>query len=295
MLNSEIAERLSTTFECFFKHSIKHFVEDPLEHEDKIQCIFSLQEALELLLKFYIVEKMGYRFIIEDSQADKPEDELQSLLDQGKLKTIGFGKALSLLKNSDECPIFEDDFDLIKDFQEARNQIAHMGYKTFPNTLLNGIFRLITSVFSDLEYLDHGDGPDLFNALKFKLGDDLYRQFTSNKELREAAEDKADDVTDDVHHCLECGARTVLDDNEPYGYYKCILCGYKIGKYYASIIKCPSCETNNLYFDTLNISPSNDVNGHCSCCGATVVVSQCKECGDYYVYGLGKCSCDMED
>ena len=294
MLNSEISERLSTTFECFFKHSIKHFVQEPLENEDKIQCIFSLQEALELLLKFYIVEKMGYRSIIEDSQAGKPESELQSLLDQGKLKTIGFGKALSLLKNSGECPIFEDDFDLIKDFQEARNQIAHMGYKTFPNTLLNGIFRLITSVFSDLEYLDHGDGPDLFNALKFKLGNDLYYQFTSNKELREAAEDKADDVTDDVHHCLECEARTVLDDNVPYGYYKCILCGYKIGKQYASIIKCPQCETNNLYFDTLNISPSNDVNGHCPCCGATFTVSQCKECRAYYVSGCSSCSCDFE-
>ena len=294
MLDNEISGRLSTTFECFFKHSVMHFVKEPLENEDKIQCVFSLQEALELLLKFYIVKKRGYRSIIEDCHAGKTENELQSLLDQGKLKTIGFGKALSLLKNSGECPIFEDDFDLIKDFQEARNQIAHMGYKTFPNTLLNGIFRLVTSVFSDLEYLDYGEAPDLFNALKFKLGNHLYCRFTSNKELREAAEDKADDITDEVHHCLECGARTVLEDNDPYGYYKCILCGYKIGKLYASIIKCPSCETNNLYFDTLNISPSNDVNGHCTYCGANFIVSKCKDCGDYYVPDCSTCSCNLE-
>lgn len=159
---------------------------------------------------------------------------------------------------------------------------------------MNGIFRLITSVFSDLEYLDHGDDLDLFNALKAKLGDDLYRRFTSNKELREAAEDKADDITDDVHYCLECEARTVLEDDDIDGYYKCILCGYKVGKQYASIIKCPSYETNNLYFDTLNISPSNDVNGHCPCCGATFIVSQCKECGDYYVPDCGRCLCDLE-
>ena len=76
MLDNEISGRLATTFECFFKHSIKHFIEEPLEYEDKIQCIFSLQEALELLLKFYIVTKMGYRSIIEDCQAEKTENEL---------------------------------------------------------------------------------------------------------------------------------------------------------------------------------------------------------------------------
>ena len=57
MLKEKILERIRTTFICFFRNTIYHYTQDPLTLDDKILCVFCMQQSLELLLKYAIVEE----------------------------------------------------------------------------------------------------------------------------------------------------------------------------------------------------------------------------------------------
>lgn len=292
MVKEEILTRLKNNFMCFFKQSIKHYVVTNRQFDDDVLAVFSLQQALEIMLKIYFVEKIGYTSILQDKFREKKESELINLLNSGNLKTIGYGDLLKKLKTESFCPLTPEDYDLIESFQIARNQIAHMGLDVVPEKLLDGILQLVTSVFTDLEYKDRINPSfegELVNVLKLMLGNDLYNDFIHNTKLRTYSCKKAKEISQsEVHYCLECDAEAVIEE----GYnYKCLLCGYSVSKNCATIIKCPECDSNNMYIDILNTSPVNDGGGHCPACTATMIVSQCGVCGEYFVPDCYSCSC----
>ena len=294
MLKEKILERIRTTFICFFRNTIYHYTQDPLTLDDKILCVFCMQQSLELLLKYAIVEEDGYEKIIYKNDIKKSESELISMLNEGELRTKGYGELLNDVKEGGYFSLSSSDYLVISEFQKARNQIAHMGFEFISDDLLNGIVQILVSVFTDLEYkerLSQVNEEDMVNVLRLMLGNNLYFRLINKQELRDEAEKKVKKLTDNPYYCMECESKSVYIDNSNTEAYKCILYGFRVGTAYAATIKCPVCESNSMYFDTLNISPSNDVNGHCISCGANLSISQCDECGDYYVADLGSCSC----
>lgn len=292
MIKDEILARLKTNFKIFFRQSIKHYVKIERQNEDEVLAIFSLQQALELLLKIYYVEENGYKSILCERDRSLDETEQLRLLHSGDLKTLGYSKILGNLRNSRYCPLSESDYSMIENFQKARNQIAHLGLEMVSNDLLEGVLQLVTSVFTDLEYKDRVSYPfegELVNVLKLMLGKELYRDFINNTKLREYARKKAENtINGEIHYCIECEEKTVIDEGH---FYKCMLCGFSVSKDCATIIKCPVCGANDMYVDILNTTPTNEGGGRCLKCHALLSVLQCDECEDYYVVDCGSCFC----
>lgn len=291
-LSQILHDNISCTFIAFFRDGITHFLKSETSLDDKILCVFSLQEAMELLVKLYFLEERGYVSILIKKHKTNTEEQNLQLFQNQDLKTLGYGELLEDLKSENDCPLSTDDFDLLEEFQKARNQIAHIGFKYISDELVSSAIDLIISVFSDLKYderIRNNESEELRNILKELLGDDLFYDFTNKVRVRTRIENKLKTKFTETHYCLDCECNTVINRNFRY---KCLLCGYQVSSYLVEPILCPDCDTKSLYIDKLNTSPDNDSKGYCPCCSAELYVSQCKTCKQYYVIDVQKCKCN---
>lgn len=281
-LEQEIKQRLRKSFKSFFSHSIEHLTKIEPDYNDYLQGIFSLQESLEIMVKYYLTDLHGYKIIITEKQRSNDDKTNKDLLDSNSLRTLSYGELIKILNEKDE-PFSKEEKELISLFQETRNQIAHMGYEDIPKSVINKTITLIVKVFSNLDFkecIENSDGEGMINLLKDLLGTDLYQQLLWKTDIIKQTEDYVSANYNNIHFCLECENKTVIETGEDA--LRCLLCGYQTESYYATVIDCPNCDSRNLYLDVLNTTQTNHTNGHCSCCGIDLEITKCEDCGNFY-------------
>ena len=181
---------IKRTAKSFFKHAICHYAKKDRTYDDEIQCICSLQGTLELILKYFFIEQKG----------------LESLFIKNSEKTRNFGDLLKEAKKDNLLNIQQKDFDLIKGFQDCRNQICHFGLPEIPHDLMNKIIELIINVFSELEYKEtlYSQNEEMTNLLKEILGTDLYEKFVYQTDFKESSITRINQQNKATSICLEC-------------------------------------------------------------------------------------------
>ena len=293
-LEKKVFTLLQTNFNSFFKHAIDHFTSEDNEF-NRTMYIFSIQTALEVLVKLYVLNEYGVLVLLDFEQSHeinyKPKSELDllSMLDKMKLKTREFNELKKIILN--DVKFYNSDKELISEFQKLRNQVAHMGINSIDNAFIYKTNLFVTRVFNKLDFKDRiSKNYDLENTLEKILGKNLFKEYLDKTSIINETEKYVVETYDknDICYCLECGHKTAIYDASLENI-KCYLCGYKINTYYVNVLDCPDCNCKSFYFDVLNTTSINNPDGHCSCCGAHYSVSKCDICGDFYIPNLVKC------
>lgn len=280
-IENEIKDRIRTTFKSFFMHTIEHLTKSDPDFNDYLQVVFSLQESLELMVKYFLIETYGYRNVINKKQCTCSDEQNENLLNSNQLKTKNYSDLLEILETK-EALFDSEENELIRLFQQIRNQIVHMGVKIIDKTIINKTITLIVKVFSNLDYkemIENQSGAKMENLLKNMIGEDLYNKLLERTDIINQTSKYALSNYACVHYCLECENETVIETEDGL---QCLLCGYKTESYFSTVIICPNCDTDNLYVDALNTTESNNTNGHCACCGSNLEVSRCENCGNFF-------------
>lgn len=295
-LTNQIISLLRKDFRYFFRHAIEHLVQEDTGF-NQTMYVFSIQQALELLVKIYVANHYGVLVVLDFEQThdvrlrEKSEQELLNLLNNNKLKTRDYNKLLEIFKT--DADLNKQEKTILSRFQQMRNQIVHMGINSFSSSIASEVNRLVASIFNKLEFKEQvGDKADMDNTLLQLLGEDLFKKYLSTTSIANDTETFISNNYDSksIYCCLECLHKTVVYDSYA-GEYRCYLCGYQLHDDYVGVLQCPECSSNNFYFDTLNISETNPLDGSCPVCGAHFEVAKCGECGDFYFPCISKCSC----
>lgn len=295
-LEKKVFQLLKNNFNSFFKHAIEHLTSEDNEY-NRTMYVFSIQAALESLVKLYVLYQYGIFDIIDQKQIHekdgrlKSQEKLLDMLDKEELKTKGY----NVLKDKifKICNFTNTDKDLISKFQQLRNQIAHMGIGSFDINIVNTVNFLIAKVFNELDFKEKiSENYEMENTLKKILGNDLFTKYIEMTSIIQETEKYVVDNNDEhsICYCLECGNKTsVYDINS--GDIKCYLCGYKVNTYYADVMQCPNCFRKSLYYDVLNTTADNNTEGNCPCCGSHFTIARCDFCEQFYIPDVTKCYC----
>ena len=296
-LEKKVFQLLKNNFNSFFKHAIEHLTSEDNEY-NRTMYVFSIQAALETLVKIYVLFQYGVLVILDFDQSHeinyrpKAQDYLLDLLNKKKLKTREYNELKQIILNDLNFSYSEKN--LIAEFQKLRNQIAHMGADSIESEFINKVNFLIARVFNDLDFKETiSENYEMENTLKKILGYDLFTKYIEMTSIIQETEKYVAENNDEhsICYCLECGNKTsVYDINS--GDIKCYLCGYKVNTYYADVMECPDCFCKSFYYDVLNTTSENNPGGNCPCCGAHYAVAKCDICGEFYIPHLTKCYCN---
>lgn len=297
-LTKQISILLKNSFQYFFKHAIDHLLQESTDY-NKTMFVFSVQQALELLVKLYLINYHGVLSILDDKQIYdstkvlRSEDELLDLLRKQNLRTKNYNE---LLKNIEkDSNLTNSEKKLLKSFQLKRNQIVHMGLDSFSTSITSEVNLLIASIFNKLEYKENTtQNNDMENTLQKLLGTKLFDEYLTKTTIIKDTEKfiNINYEPKDICYCLECGHETSIYEWEEF---RCYLCGYKMQDYYVGIMKCPNCFRRAFYYDKLNTTKENDTIGNCSVCDSSFTVSKCKKCNDFFIPDVTECSCNKKN
>lgn len=295
-LEKKVFILLRNNFNSFFKHAIEHLISEDNEY-NRTMYIFSIQSALEILVKIYVLFQYGVLVILDFAQSHevnykpKTQEYLLDLLNKKKLKTREYNELKQIIL--DDLDFTESDKNLISDFQKLRNQIAHMGTDSIESDFINKVNFLIARVFNALGFKEKiSDNYDMENTLEKVLGKDLFCKYINKTDIIKETEKYVADNTEEenIFYCLECGNKTTVYDPSC-GDLKCYLCGYKVNTYYADVMQCPNCFRKSLYYDVLNTTADNNTEGNCPCCGSHFTIARCDFCEQFYIPDVTKCYC----
>ena len=295
-LEKKVFLLLRNNFNSFFRHAVEHLTSEDNEY-NRTMYVFSIQAALETLVKIYVLFQYGVLVILDFAQSHevnykpKTQEYLLDLLNKKKLKTREYNELKQIIL--DDLDFTESDKNLISDFQKLRNQIAHMGTDSIESDFINKVNFLIARVFNDLDFKESiSENYEMENTLEKILGKDLFSKYIRKSNIIYETEKYVTDNNDEhnICYCLECGNKTSIYDSYS-GDIKCYLCGYKVNKYYADVMECPNCFRKSLYFDVLNTTCDNSTTGNCPCCGSSFSIARCGICEGFYIPDVTKCCC----
>lgn len=78
---------LEKNFIHYFTHGIEHLVNENQTESNILQVIVNIQASLEILSKLHVLNRFGWKGIIDNKFHNKSEFELEILIQEGKLKT----------------------------------------------------------------------------------------------------------------------------------------------------------------------------------------------------------------
>ena len=295
-LEKKVFKLLKNNFNSFFKHAIEHLTSEDNEY-NRTMYIFSIQAALETLVKIYVLFQYGVLVILDFEQSHeinyrpKAQDYLLDLLNKKKLKTREYNELKQIILK--DLYFSDNEKNLIAEFQKLRNQIAHMGVDSVEPEFVNKVNCLIARVFNDLDFKETiSENYEMENTLEKILGKDLFSKYIRKSNIINETEKYVADNNDEhnIYYCLECGNKTSIYNSKS-GDIKCYLCGYKVNTYYADVMECPNCFRKSLYFDVLNTTSENDTDGNCPCCGASFTIARCGICEGFYIPDVTRCFC----
>jgi hypothetical protein len=277
-VDEQLTFRLKKTFKLYIRSALENALSEAPTESNVLQTIINMQAALELIGKFFVLQREGWKGIITSKFHDKSEAELLSLIQRGDIQTTPYWKSKEFFSNA--IYLNADDKELLNKFQNHRNQVMHLGMSTSPNEILNESIWFMVRIINQLEWQDTLPMQDqyLANSLKSLLGNSLYQRLLKNSCYIDESIDRAYEVyPDDMKHCLQCANESwaLTDDLDRV----CFVCGYRGDQDAFGFADCPLCEAKGeVVFDALNIGHNEYIRGKCCSCREFVNVSKCKTC-----------------
>jgi hypothetical protein len=282
-----LRERLESTFKVYLNHTLEHALKKELSEGDILQIIINAQAALELLSKLYILNNKGWRGIVDKKLHLEPADKVAKAIKSGSARTNQYEEIKkSVLRFID---LTDDDVELLKKFQDYRNQAMHLGIVGPSLEIASLAITLVVRIFHRLEWqrsLRHIDAY-MANSMQAILGYSLYQKLMKTPVYLAEAMDMAYGVgLGDVKCCIECGNESWAETDDRF--LTCFTCGYKGPVDAYAFIDCPKCKrVGALVYDPLNIQENRSLNGKCCSCKEFTEVSYCNECESVFPTDLG--------
>ena len=284
LIEQQLSDRLTATFKQYIRHAIKHALNEKESENDILQVIVNLQASLELLSKFYVLQREGWQGIVDTRFHNKPESEVLLAINNGTLKTTPYWKNKEFI--SEEIYLNDDDKDLLDNFQNHRNQVMHLGVINPSRDILYESIWLVVRIINQLNWhkMIPMNKQYMSNTMEILLGSTLYNKLITNSCYVEESIDRANELYDDIKFCIQCGNDSwALDEEDEYR--NCLVCGYRGNVDAFGFIDCPECQAKGaLVYDPLNIGLNERLDGKCCACKKIIPVSQCPECEGVYKY-----------
>lgn len=283
-----LRKRLQNTFKLYVRHAIEHALNEEACEIDIIQVIINLQGSLELLTKLYILQKKGWRSIVDTRFHEKDEEEILSDIGNGKLITSPYWKNMEMV--SKEIILNDTDNELIEKFKNIRNQIMHLGVINPSREILNESIWFLVRIINQLSWQDTLPASHQYmaNSLECLLGEELYNKLITSSCYVDEAVDRAYEFYDDVKRCIQCGKEAWVVNGEEDRV--CIVCGFRGYEGHFGFTDCPECgNEDSVLYDPLNIESNNFIEGKCCLCRQFVQVSKCPGCGNVFIFP-GNCA-----
>ncbi|MBQ4831576.1 hypothetical protein J8L84_20060 [Alteromonas sp. MMG017] len=277
-VDEQLTFRLKKTFKLYIRSALQNALSETPSESDVLQTIINIQAALELIGKFFVLRREGWKGIVKSKFHDKSETELLSLIEKDEIQTTPFWKSKDFFSN--EIYLNSDDKDLLDKFQSHRNQVMHLGMSTLPHGILNESIWFMVRIINQLEWQDTLPMQDqyLANSLKSLLGNSLYTSLLANSCYIDESIDRAFELyPDDMKHCIQCANESwaLTDELDRV----CFVCGYRGDQDTFGFADCPLCDAKGeVVFDALNIGYNEHIRGKCCSCREFVNVSKCKTC-----------------
>lgn len=279
-VDEQLTFRLKKTFKLYIRTALENALSELPTESNVLQTIINMQAALELIGKFFVLQREGWKGIVVNKYHDKSEAELLSLIESGEMQTTPHWKNKEFFSNAIHLNV--DDKVLLNKFQSHRNQVMHLGMSTSPNEILNESIWFMVRIINQLGWQDTLPTQDqyLANSLKSLLGNSLYQKLLKSSCYVDESIDRAYEMyPDDMKHCIQCSNESWALTHELNRV--CFVCGYRGDQDAFGFADCPLCEAKGeVVFDALNIGHNEYIRGKCCSCREFVNVAKCKTC-DY--------------
>jgi len=284
-LRNDLAGELFQNARDFLNQALWFLLKDDSSQRVAKFTVVNLQMSVELLVKWYLVDRQGVEDIFDKDFATSLDQRAD--IWSGRLKTLRYEacKHRFIRLRAIDRPARK----LLDDFQKQRNRIVHsfltLSYNECISSAADFVFNVIRHFFSE------HDGQ--FG--KF-LDKDIYNRLITFEPYVEKATAKARGAdADEILTCWNCRNETLihLDDE-----FHCFACGIVGNERASPYTPCPFCGKKAFVYDGLNISHFT-VRGECMVCGRDGMMEKCVDCGNIVCteiegdYGLdGKWRCD---
>ncbi len=96
-IEKELELRLTNTFKIYIKVGLENALSDTPSEIEVLQTIINMQAALELLSKYYILQREGWKGIVVGKYHNKGEEEVIELINSGRIQTTSHQKIKNTL------------------------------------------------------------------------------------------------------------------------------------------------------------------------------------------------------
>ncbi|MFZ3282925.1 hypothetical protein [Pseudomonas sp.] len=239
---------------------------EKLDRQSVKLAVISLQTAVELLVKYRLLQESGLAAIMEN---------LNPGVDIESIRTITFSASIKAVESLES--FVEWEYNAILKMAALRNKLIHFSTEVEPEVLKGNCLSLICSalaMFAKGQSRDYGEMVDYSTFLS--AGNLLV--LTSNESYRSEALDAAYDNIDSkaVKYCYKCKCESLsLRTSDVYF---CHCCGFTIDKEVVSFATCAICSAHSMvFYDALNITGVSHY-GKCMACERFQWVQACRDC-----------------
>lgn len=236
-------------------------------------ALVALQTAVELLVKYRLVQEQGLSSILVKKKTD-------TVVDLNTVRTITYSDTLEKVEGLEG--LLDWDRYVIDEMAAIRNSLVHFTAEIDLERLklqCNAIACTALAMFAMGQARDHGE----MNNYRVFLSESNFRRLTENESYRSEALDAAYDCldTEGVKHCYKCKCESLslrVSD-----VYFCHCCGFSINKEVVGFADCVLCDSHSMvFYDAYNTTGVSHY-GRCIACEVFQWVEQCSECGEKIV------------
>ena len=248
------------------------FSEKTTSAEAKVAMV-SIQNAIELLLKYRLAKDHGLKTIAKTQMLDK---DFLDVASSGELKTIDY---ISCLRKVQEYEwISETDKELFLRAKTVRDALVNSYLDIDVEGIRIDLAWCLAGALAIFGAGQERDQGEMQTHRRF-LAQDVLDKLINFEPYRSQAVDSAidDPANEELYRCWECGV-DALGARESDTYF-CYCCGLTAILEMAKYVRCFMCETpNGVCYDPLNEADGIH-HGRCLHCEEFVGVFVCQECG----------------
>ena len=235
--------------------------------------VVSIQTAIELLLKYRLMKEHGLESIVS---GPFPEGDLVAAASSGRLRTIGYGRGLEIVREQEGFS--ETEQELFRRAQYLRNALVHFTAEVDVDKVRMELAWVLIGALAIFAAGEERELGKMQTHARF-LDPDVFGRLTRFGPYQAQSVDSAIESLDgeNVYRCWECGVdalSTRLSET-----YFCHCCGLTADNSMAAFVRCAACDRR----DGVCFDPFNETDGvhqgkclHCETFAGVVV---CQECG----------------
>ncbi len=240
----------------------------PLDQRRGKLTLVALQTAVELLVKYRLVQEQGLSAILVKKKTD-------TVVDLNTARTITYSDSLEKVEGLEG--LLDWDRYVIDEMAAMRNRLVHFTAEIDLERLALQCYAIACTALAMFAMGRARDNGEMSDYRMF-LSESNFRGLTENKSYRSEALDAAYDCldTEGVKYCYKCKCESLslrVSD-----VYFCHCCGFSINKEVVGFADCISCESRSMvFYDAYNTTGVSHY-ARCIACEVFQWVERCSEC-----------------